>query len=449
MSNSQETLTRSQRNAIFVTMVSACIGLALLSTALNTALPVLVLDLGISAALGQWVTSGYALALAIMMPLTAFFATRFATRPLYLLALALFVVGTVMSALAPGFELLMVSRLIQGCGNALISAITQVSIMTMFPEQDRGRAMGWFGLATSTAPIIAPAMGGLIVDLWGWRYIFWIIAVMCSASFIAALFAMKNVLETAPKVFDVPSFILSVLSFGGLTVGIGNIVALGIGSPVVLGLLALGAVTGVLFAHRQLTMPQPFLKLSVLRIRDCSFATILSMLVYFIMMGMATVTALYVQSELGHAAFAAGAIVIPGGILSAFISPVAGTLFDKHGIRPLVAVAGALLFVSTVGMCVPVLNQSMISITVLYTMRCFAFGFVMMTLTTWGNNCVETSDMAHVSAVLTSFRNLAGALGIAVLVGVLDFGGIAASYGLMAGISAIVLASVLLIPRKN
>ena len=89
MSNSQETLTRSQRNAIFVTMVSACIGLALLSTALNTALPVLVLDLGISAALGQWVTSGYALALAIMMPLTAFFATRFATRPLYLLALAL------------------------------------------------------------------------------------------------------------------------------------------------------------------------------------------------------------------------------------------------------------------------------------------------------------------------------------------------------------------------
>lgn len=423
---------------IFVTLVTTCVALALLSTALNTALPPLMADLGVSAGVGQWAVSGYACAMAVATPLTAFLSTRFPTRPLYLCALGLFLVGTFASALAPVFGVLMVGRVVQACANALIANVTQVSIMSMFPKSERGRAMGWFGLATSAAPIAAPALGGIVVDLAGWRWVFGCVGLICCVSFAAALVVMRNVLQTAPKPFDPVSFVLSLMAFGGLTIGLGNVVALGLASPVVWGALAFGLVTAVFFVRRQLASSQPFLKVQIMAVHDFRVAVAASVLLYAVMMGAAAVLPLHIQGALGQSATLSGLVVLPGAACTAAVSPVAGRLFDRFGVRALLLVGGVLSAVSCALMCLPALAASLPALCALNALRCTAVGMLTMPLMTWGNGAVPSMDMPHASALLTSLRNLAGALGVAIFVGVF------AVFGLMPCFVALAVASVLI-----
>ena len=438
MEESTQQITSAQRMRIFVTLVTTCVALALLSTALNTALPPLMADLGVSAGVGQWAVSGYACAMAVATPLTAFLSTRFPTRPLYLCALGLFLAGTFASALAPVFGVLMVGRVVQACANALIANVTQVSIMSMFPKSERGRVMGWFGLATSAAPIAAPALGGIVVDLAGWRWVFGCVGLICCVSFAAALVVMRNVLQTAPKPFDPVSFVLSLMAFGGLTIGLGNVVALGLASPVVWGALAFGLVTAVFFVRRQLASSQPFLKVQIMAVRDFRVAVAASVLLYAVMMGAAAVLPLHIQGALGQSATLSGLAVLPGAACTAAVSPVAGRLFDRFGVRALLLVGGVFSAVSCALMCLPALAASLPALCVLNALRCTAVGMLTMPLMTWGNGAVPSMDMPHASALLTSLRNLAGALGVAIFVGVF------AVFGLMPCFVALAVASALI-----
>ena len=421
---------------IFVTLVTTCVGLSLLSTALQTALPSLIASLGVSLSAGQWVTSGYALALAIMTPFTAFLSTRFSTRPLYLGALGCFLVGTLVSAIAPTFALLMVGRVLQASANALIANITQVSILTLFSDKSRGRAMGWFGLATSAAPIAAPALGGLVVDAWGWRAVFLLIGALCFVSFIAAVFFMKNILPSAPKQFDPVSFYLSVAAFGGITLGLGNIVSSGIANVFVWAPLIVGVLCGVPFVIRQLKSESPFLKVQLFSVRNFRTATIASMLLYAAMMGASGVLPLFIQGQLpeqlGYSATVSGLVVLPGACATALISPVAGRIYDRFGVRILAFVGGGVMAFSCVVLCIPGLAHSLVVLTLTNMVRCAAIGCLTMPLMTWGNTSVSQQDMPHASALLTSMRNIAGALGTAVFVGLFEAVGIELCFAALA-----------------
>ena len=428
---------------IFVTLVTTCVGLSLLSTALQTALPSLIASLGVSLSAGQWVTSGYALALAVMTPFTAFLSTRFSTRPLYLGALGCFLVGTLISALAPTFAFLMVGRVLQASANALIANITQVSILTLFPDKSRGRAMGWFGLATSAAPIAAPALGGLVVDAWGWRAVFWLIGALCLASFIAATFFMKNILPSAPKQFDPVSFCLSIAAFGGITLGLGNIVSSGITNVFVWAPLVVGALCGVPFVARQLKSENPFLKVQLFSVRNFRTATITSMLLYAAMMGASAVLPLFIQGQLpgqlGYSATVSGLVVLPGACATALISPVAGRIYDRFGVRVLAFVGGGVMALSCAVLCIPGLAHSVAVLTLTNMVRCAAVGCLTMPLMTWGNTSVPQHDMPHASALLTSMRNIAGALGTAIFVGLFEALGIELCFAALAATNFLIV----------
>ena len=425
-------ISDSQRRAIFATLVTTCVALALLSTALYTALPPLISDLGVSLSAGQWVTSGYALALAVMTPLTAFLSTRFPTRPLYLAALACFLAGTLMSALAPSFVALMVGRVVQASANALVANVTQVSIMTLYPAEQRGRAMGWFGLATGAAPVAAPALGGLVVDLWGWRMVFWVVGALCLAGFISALVVIRNVLDATPKPFDGVSFVLSLATFGGLTLGLGNVAAAGFSLPLVGAPLAVALIAGVPFVRRQVRSAQPFLKIQILGGPDFRAAVVASMLLYAAMMGASAVLPMLIQGHLGLSATISGLVVLPGAAATALVSPMAGRLYDRWGIAPLTLIGGVAMAVSCAVVCIPVVTHSLVALALANMVRCLAVGCLTMPLMTWGNSSVDGVDMPHASALLTSLRNLAGALGVAIVVGVFDVAGPALGCGSLA-----------------
>lgn len=419
--SAQKNITGRKRLLIFLNIVISCIASSMLSTALTAALPVIVTDLSISVTTGQWLTSGYSLSMGIMMPLTAFLITRFPTRRLYLTGLLLSIAGLALCAVAPNFPVMMLARILQAGGNGILPAMSQVIILSMFPAEKRGSAMGWYGLSVGAAPVIAPTLAGIIVDCFSWRAIFILSLVIMSAALTWALVVFDNVLETAPKRFDTLSFLLSALAFTGVTLGIGNIGAFPFFSVQVLLILLAGIIAAILFTYRQLRLDEPFLNVRVLKSRSYALSVLGSMLLYFVMMGSSVIMPLYAQSILGLSATASGLIVLPGSLAMAAISPFVGRIYDRLGIRVLFIAGAGCLFAGCLGMLWITAQTPVLVAALLNVLRNVAIGCLMMPLVTWGTSGLSNGRTAHGTALLTSLRTISGAIGSAVFVGILTF----------------------------
>lgn len=412
-------LTDRKRTLIFINLVVSGIATSILSTAMTTALPNLAADFGVSTAVGQWVTSGYSLAMGMVMPLTAFLITRFPTKKLYMTGIGCFIAGILFSILGSSFALMMVGRVLQACGNGVLVSAAQVVILTVYPLERRGAMMGTYGLATTAAPIIAPTLAGLMIDAFGWKSIFCLVLVIMVLSFILSWAAFADVLELQDKKFDGLSFIESIFAFGGITLGIGNLSGYGLVS-VQAGLpLAVGAVVCVLFVLRQRRLEKPFLDVKILRSRNYAVSVLSSMVLYLVMMGSSVMMPLYVQSVMGYSAVTSGLVTLPGSLATAVVSPFAGRLYDKMGIRKIFVAGAAALVVSNVGMAFISLETPLWVAAGFNVIRNLAIGSLMMPLLTWGTSSVDPKKVADASSLLTSFRTIAGSIGSAVFVGIM------------------------------
>lgn len=391
----------------------------MLSTALTTALPPILEDFQISVNSGQWLTSGFSLAMGIMMPLTAFLITRFPAKRLYLFAIGCFIGGLLCCVLAMNFPFMMAGRILQACGSGILTSMAQVILLTIYPMEQRGTIMGWYGLSVGAAPVIAPTLAGILVDTWGWRMIFYLSIAIMTISFVFACRVFDNVLETVKKKFDVLSFVLSAVGFGGITLGIGNISTYGLHMLYALLPLIGGAVSLALFSYRQFHMEQPFLELRIIRNKEYVLSLIGSMLLYFVMMGSSIILPLYVQTIMGYPATVSGLVTLPGSLAMALVSPLAGKVYDRLGMRRLFIIGAAFLLMSNIGMFF-ITMQTSIWLSAFYNViRSVAIGCLMMPLVTWGMSGMKTELTAHGTALLTSLRTIAGAIGTAVFVGIM------------------------------
>ncbi len=409
-----------KRNVIAVNLIVTCIASSFLQTALTTALPPMIRDLNVSVSSGQWLTSGYSLAMGIMMPLTAFLITRCSTKKLYLGAIGLFLAGLGICIFAPNFPVMMLGRILQACSNGITVSMAQVVLLTIYPPEKRGTVMGWYGLSVGAAPVIAPTIAGVLVDTAGWRMIFIVAFVILAISLILAMVAFDNVLETQKTRFDVYSFLLSVFAFGGITLGVGNLSTAGILAPVTWIPLLVGVVAGIWFARRQLQLEEPFLNIRILKKHDYASSVIGSMLLYLVMMGSSIIMPIYVQSILGKSATVSGLVTLPGSLAMAIVSPFAGRIYDKWGMKRLAIGGTVLMIISTGGMCLIHMDTSLLIPVILNVIRCVAIGCLMMPFVTFGISSMEAKHTAHGTALLTSLRTIAGAIGSAVFVGILN-----------------------------
>lgn len=416
---SNTVITKRKRTLIFINIVFACVATSMLATALTTALPGMIQDFGISVTTGQWLTSGYSLAMGIMMPLTAFLITRFPTRRLYLTAIVGFIIGLMLCIIAPNFAVLMCGRVLQACGNGILMSMAQVIILTIYPDEEKGTAMGWYGLSAGAAPVIAPTLAGILVDSFGWKMIFYAAAAIMVISLIFAIFTIDDVLDTEKKKFDILSFVISAVAFGGITLGIGNLGSYPFMSVQVLLLLVVGIITAVIFVYRQLHLDDPFLELRILKNKDYALSVIGSMLLYFVMMGSSVILPLYVQSIMGYSATISGLVAFPGSLVMAIVSPFAGKIYDKLGMRVLFIAGAACMVLSNIGMVLINMNTPLWLPAFYNAVRCVSIGCLMMPIVTWGTSGISKKSTAHATALLTSLRTISGAIGSAVFVAIM------------------------------
>lgn len=416
---SKSNITDQKRTLIFINIVISCVAGSMLATALNTALPPIITDLHISVNTGQWLTSGFSLMMAVTMPLTAFLITRFPTKKLYCSAIFIFMAGLFLSAVSFNFPMMMLGRLVQAAGSGMMTSISQVIILTIFPPEKKGSAMGWYGLSASAAPIIAPTIAGILVDTVGWRMIFIATFVIVLISFVFGLFVFSDVLDTSKKKFDTVSFIMSAFAFGGLTLGLGNIGSYGFLSIPVLATLSVGLLAAVLFVRRQLQLDEPLLELRILKDKEYTVSVLGSMLLYFVMMGSTIILPLYIQQTLGLPATVAGLVMLPGSLVTSVVSPFAGKLYDKLGMRVLFISGAIFLTLSNALMFFVGMDTSVWIVSAINIIRSVAIGCLMMPLVTWGASNLKPEMTAHATALLTSLRTIAGAIGSAVFVAVM------------------------------
>ena len=220
-------------------------------------------------------------------------------------------------------------------GNGILTSMAQVILLTIYPIEKKGTVMGWYGLSVGATPVIAPTLAGILVDAFGWRMIFYVSIAIMAVALIFALAVFENVLDTEKQKFDFLSFVLSAFAFGGITLGVGNISGASFLSAPVLAPLAIGLVASVFFVRRQLGSDAPFLELRILGSKDYALSVIGGMFLYLVMMGSSIIMPLYVQSIMGCSATVSGLVTLPGSLAMAVVSPFAGRIYDRLGIKKL------------------------------------------------------------------------------------------------------------------
>ncbi|MFC6165819.1 MDR family MFS transporter [Lactiplantibacillus dongliensis] len=389
-------------------------------TILTTAFPTLMKAFDITTSTVQWLTTGFLLVNGIMIPVSAWLSTRFSTKWLYLSAMTIFEIGTIICFTAPNFQFLLAGRLIQAMGVGVTMPLLQTIMLTIFPANKRGAAMGMAGIVIGLAPAIGPTLSGWVIDNLSWRDLFGLIIPIVAVVLIAGLFFMADVLETSKPKLDFLSLGMSTLGFGSLLYGFSSVGDDGWTSVKVLTTLIIGVVMIVLFVWRQLTMEKPFLEFRVFKHSEFTVAAVLSSVTNMAMVGAEMVIPLYLQIIHGFSAFQSGLTLLAGALMMGIMSPITGRAFDRFGAKRLTTLGMFLLTAGTIPFIFITRDTATIYIVVLYALRMFGISMVMMPATTAGMNALPVDMMGHGTAVNNTIRQVASSIGTAILTSVLS-----------------------------
>ncbi|MBC5584403.1 DHA2 family efflux MFS transporter permease subunit [Eggerthella sp. NSJ-70] len=385
-------------------------------TVVAPALPSVMAEMSVDASTAQWLTTGFTLVNAIMIPITAFLTDRFTTKRLFLVSMVIFTAGSLLAGWGPNFALLLLGRLVQAAGAGILMPLVMTVLMWTFPVDKRGTAMGLFGIVIAFGPAIGPTVAGVIIDRYTWHDMFYIITVLSAIVVLIGAFVLEKGGETNKDVsLDVPSVVLSSFGFGGLLYGLSTIGSYGLRVDAIAGTLV-GVVALVFFFRRQLKMEHPMLQVRVLQNRKFLIATIVGMLVQGALLAAGILVPIYLQSLMGYSATVSGLVLLPGAIIMGAMGPIAGRLFDKHGPRVLALVGMGVLTLTTFCFAFLGTETGIITLTILYTVRLFSLSLVNMPITTWGMNALDNELVNHGTSVNNTFRQVAGSLGTAIIV---------------------------------
>lgn len=417
MDNSVSQNAEEIKIAPLITVLISGAFIAILNqTLLATALPKIMIDLDITENTAQWLTTVFMLVNGIMIPITAFLIETFTTRRLFLTAMGLFALGTLICAISPSFSLLIVGRIVQAGGAGIMMPLMQTIFFVVFPIEKRGQAMGLFGLVIAFAPAIGPTLSGYLVEQFDWRVLFYVVLPIAIIDLIFAYFLLKNVTKQSFPKLDYWSVVLSTLGFGSLLYGFSSAGNKGWGSILVLTMIAVGVISLFAFITRQFKLKQPILEFRVFKYGVFTLSTALGMIVFISMIGGATIMPIYMQKMHHFTAFESGLMLLPGAIIMGIMSPISGRIFDKVGARWLAFTGLIIVTVSTLFFTQLTSTTSFTYMTVVYAIRMFGVALVMMPVTTAGLNQLPQRLIAHGTAMNNTMRQVSGSIGTALLV---------------------------------
>jgi DHA2 family lincomycin resistance protein-like MFS transporter len=379
--------------------------------------------------------------------------------------MGVFIAGTLISAIAPVFGILLAGRVIQAAGTAVMMPLLMTTLMTVVDESDRGRVMGNVTMAISVAPALGPTVSGLILGFGSWRLLFLLVLPIAIGVGWSGLRRLENVGETAESTVDWASVVIAALGFGSLVYGLSRFAEGEVGRPVVIA--AVGAVLIVGFVLRQLHLQRvgtPLLDLRAFLHSTFTKALVLMAIAFLAMMGSMILLPLYLQTVRGLTPLMTGLLVMPGGLAMGLLGPTVGRIFDAYGGRVLV-------IPGSVGIVVALGGLSQISMTTPYWLVLVLHLVLMVSLAsaftpvfTLGLGALPSHLYSHGSSILGTLQQVAAAFGTALAVTVMSVrseqvvdqvgaleaqvSGLQAAFMVSAALALVVVAMAVLLPAR-
>jgi EmrB/QacA subfamily drug resistance transporter len=380
----------------------------------STALSTIRRDLGASLAQLEWTINAYTLSFAVLLLTAAALGDRFGRRRLFAVGLGLFAAASAACALAPGIGWLIAARAVQGAGAAMIMPLGLALLNAAFPPQRRGWAMGIFGGVTGLAATVGPVVGGAVTQGISWPWIFWLNVPVGLLAIPVALTKLKE--SYGPRsALDLPGLALGTAAALGLVWGLVRGNSVGWASPQVAGPLAAGVVLIALFVARERRAAAPLLPLRLFGSRAFSAGNAAIFLQSASLTGAIFFMAQFQQVTLGQGPLDAGLRLLPWGVAPLLIGPVAGTLADRIGARPLIVTGLAL---QTAGLAwIAALARPAVSywaLVVPMVVVGLGFSLALPALTKSVVGSVATGDIGKASGAFSTMRQLGGAFGVAI-----------------------------------
>ncbi|WP_439565507.1 DHA2 family efflux MFS transporter permease subunit [Microcella sp.] len=424
------------RNRLVIGLLIASAFVVILNeTLMGVAIPTLIESLGITASLAQWLTTAFMLTLAVVIPITGFLLQRFQTRPMYLLAMSLFTLGTLIGALAPGFEVLLFARIVQASGTAIIFPLLFTTVFALVAPERRGRVVGTISTVIAVAPALGPSVSGLILSVADWRWLFITMLPIAVAALVIGAVRMVDVGEQRPGRLDVLSVLLSIPGFGGLVYGLAEFGEAGrqpaeqaATTTTTAGIaLAIGLVALALFVWRQIVLQRTdgaLLDLRTFAQRQFAVSIAIVTVASMALFGAIILIPLFVQDVIGASALLSGLIILPGALLQGLLAPWIGRRYDAVGPMSLVIPGSILLSGSLWGMSLFTATTPLWLIAIVNIGVSMGLALLFTPLLTNGLSALSPQLNSHGSAIVGTVQQVAGAAGIALFISIAAaFGG--------------------------
>lgn len=429
---SADSLDPRDRSVIILLLISAFV-VILNETILSVALPPIMEDLDLAETTAQWLTTGFMLTMAVVIPTTGWLMGRFSTRQVFAIAMTTFTIGTLICAVSLTFPPLLIGRIVQASGTAVMMPLLMTTVMNLVPPSRRGLVMGNISIVISVAPALGPTISGLVLSVAPWRALFLLVLPIAVVALVFGLRRIQNVNEASTQPLDALSVVLVGLGFGPLVYGLtgvsagagggeGAADAASGGVPVAAVIcLVVGVVSLGLFVLRQLSLQKaerPLLDLRTFSSRPFTLAVTLMVVMMGSMFGVVVLLPIFLQKVLELSTLSVGLMMLPGGLAMGLLAPLVGRLFDKVGPRPLL-VPGLSAVVVGIGILSRVPEQPWL-IVVGHVVMSLGMAFVFTPLMTTAMGSLPRARYPHGSAIVGTVQQVAGAAGAALMVSVMS-----------------------------
>lgn len=391
-------------------------------TSLNIALPKLMAAFHVSTSTIQWLVTGYMLIIGIVLPLSSMITKWFSTRQVIIFALIDFMLGACISALAHNFAILLIGRMIQGIGTGLILPLMFAVVMQIFPPQKIGAILGMCALVIMFAPAIGPTLTGLILAKLSWQWIFWLFIPFLFVALIFAITSLENIGEITKPHVDILSIMESAIGCSGLVIGASLASEDGWTSPTVLNALIIGIIILIFYVHRQLHLKEPILNLRIFKHPAFTIGSSIVMLDFGIILSTMYLLPLYYQRGLLVSVALTGIVMLPGGLINAATSAIAGRLYDHIGAkRPaligfILALFAALMLIFTTS------HSSVIYVVCAHIILMIGCPLAMSPAQTSALSALSGLESGDGSTVMNTMQQVVGALATALATSCLAWG---------------------------
>ena len=404
-------------HALVIMVFGTFFGL-LCSTLMNIALPTFMNVFHISEAQVQWVTNGYMLVNALMIPVSSFLIKRFPFKNLFIIFSGIFLLGTIIGAIAWSFNLVVIARMIQALGAGMMMPLVNVLAIRYAKPGKKGQIMGIIGLAFNCAPILGPAISGFLLHFFSWRYLFLLIIPFAVITLLLSFFLLPKIPHNEHPRFNTLALILITGGLWSLLMGLSNVSNNHLLSFNVAGYVLIGLAFLLLFFLNQRHSNRQLINFGIFSHKQFVFATVINMLITSTMYGNAILIPLLVQIVLGKSTVVSAIAVLPGAILTGLLSTTSGRFYDIYPIKILVGTGLIIDIIGTIGQAAIGARSSVLMITLFQTVRQFGLVTMLIPLQTQALSLLPNEIVPDAVATFNTLRQIAAAFGTALIVSI-------------------------------